>query len=234
MTGLVAGSGGFAGAVVADVGLHPVAVVYYAAAVAIALTLHEFAHAFVAGRVGDHTPRSMGRLTLNLRPHVDPFGTLVFPAILLLPILFSGSGIMFAYAKPMPLTPWNLRRGTRDVVLIQLAGPVLNLILAIGFGALLGATCGTRGLEDFFGACVRVNVFFAAIHLVPMPPLDGARAIGPFLSPRAREVFTNMEQYAPLFILLVFFILGQFFFSFVGTIAGGLLRLVPGSSCLLF
>ena len=79
-----------------------------------------------------------------------------------------------------------------------------------------------------------MNVILTAFNLLPMPPLDGARAIGPFLSPRAREVFTNIEQYAPLFILLVFFILGQFFFSFVGTIAGGLLRLVPGSSCLLF
>lgn len=210
---------------------HPDRVLYYAAAALIALVVHEYAHAFVATRLGDYSPRSMGRLTLNPKAHADTFGTLVFPAILLLIVLFNGNWAMFAYAKPMPVNPWNLRKQSRDIVWIQAVGPVANLILAFAFGAVRIATCGIGPLTDFVSVLVVVNVFFAAIHVIPMPPLDGARAIGPFLPPRPREVMTNLEQYAPLFILLVFFILGNFFLSVVEIIAGGLYRLIPGAAC---
>jgi Zn-dependent protease len=215
----------------ATVEFHPDRVLFYAAATLVALVVHEFAHAFMATRVGDYSPRSMGRLTLDPRPHADTFGTLVFPAILLLIVLFRGDWAVFAYAKPMPLNPWNLRKQTRDTVLIQAAGPIANLALAFAFGAVRIATCGIPVLPDFVSVLVVVNVFFAAIHIIPMPPLDGARAIAPFLPPRAREVMVNLEQYAPLFILLVFFILGAFFFTVVDAIAGGLYNLIPGASC---
>jgi Zn-dependent protease len=211
--------------------LHPLEVVYFAIAVGVALVVHEWAHAAIATRLGDRSPKAMGRLTLNPRPHIDPFGSLVLPLILLLPVLFRGSWIVFAYAKPMPLNPFTLRRRSRDTVLIQAAGPVANLILAMGFGVLLALMCGTRGLQDLLAALVQVNVFFAAIHVIPMPPLDGARAIAPFLSPRVQETMANLEQYAPLFILAAFFILGSIFLNFAATIAGGLIQLVPGASC---
>ncbi|HEX9236256.1 MAG TPA: hypothetical protein VF972_08250, partial [Actinomycetota bacterium] len=115
-----------------------------------------------------------------------------------------------------------------------LAGPIANLVVALAAGALLAVVCGIRVVSSFLGVVVFVNVFFAAIHVIPMPPLDGARAVTPFLPPRAREVMTNLEQYAPLFILLVFFILGGFFFSVVEAIARGLYSLVPGGSCTVF
>jgi Zn-dependent protease len=215
----------------AAVEFHPDRVIYYAVATLVALVVHEFAHAVTATRLGDYSPRSMGRLTLDPRAHADTFGTLVFPAILLLIVLFRGDWALFAYAKPMPLNPWNFRKQTRDTVLIQAAGPIANLVLAFAFGAVRIATCGISVLSDLVGVLVVVNVFFAAIHIIPMPPLDGSRAIAPFLPARAREVMVNLEQYAPLFILLVFFILGSFFFSVVDAIAGGLYRLIPGASC---
>lgn len=211
--------------------LHPMAVIYFAIAVAVALVFHEWAHAAMATRLGDRSPKAMGRLTLDPRPHIDPFGSLVLPLLLLLPVLFTANSIVFAYAKPMPLNPFTLRRRSRDTVLIQAAGPVMNLILAIGFGVLLTLTCGTEGLQDLLAALVQVNVFFAAIHVVPMPPLDGARAIAPFLSPRVQETMRNLEQYAPVFILVGFFLLGPIFLSFAGTIANGLLQIVPGVRC---
>jgi Zn-dependent protease len=211
---------------------HPDRVLYYAVAALIALVVHEYAHAFVATRLGDYSPRSMGRLTLNPKAHADTFGTLVFPAILLLIVLFRGDWSVFAYAKPMPVNPWNLRKQSRDIVWIQVAGPLANLALAFIFGAVLVATCGTTVVGDFVAILVVTNVFFAAIHVIPMPPLDGARAISPFLPPRAREVMTNLEQYAPLFILLVFFILGGFFFDIVFAIARGISSLMPGRACL--
>jgi Zn-dependent protease len=211
--------------------LHLDDVLYYAAAVLIALVFHEFAHAWVATRLGDNSPRAMGRLTLNPKPHLDPFGSMVMPAILLLIVLFAGPSVVFAYAKPMPLNPWSTRRATRDTVFIQAAGPVTNLGLAIVFGLIYGFTCGFGPVDDLLVACILTNALFAAIHIIPIPPLDGARAIGPFLPPRAREVFLNMEQYAPLFMLLVFFILGGFFFGIVDSIRDGILSLVPVGSC---
>lgn len=211
--------------------LHPDLVLYFAVATLIALVVHEFAHALAATRLGDPTPKQMGRLTLNPRPHLDTFGSIVFPAILLLIVLFSGSSFMFAYAKPMPLNPWSTRRATRDTVLVQAAGPVANLLLAFAFAALYQAVCGVGALQTFLAAGVLTNATFAAIHILPIPPLDGSRAITPFLSGRAREVFMSMEQYAPLFILLLFFILGGFFQSLVLSIRNGLLGLFPFGGC---
>jgi Zn-dependent protease len=211
--------------------LHLDDVLFYAVAVLIALVFHEFAHAWVATRLGDNSPRAMGRLTLNPKPHLDPFGSMVMPAILLLIVLFAGPSVVFAYAKPMPLNPWSTRRATRDTVFIQAAGPLTNLGLAIVFGLIYSFTCGFGPMDDLLVACILTNALFAAIHIIPIPPLDGARAIGPFLPPRAREVFLNLEQYAPLFMLLVFFILGGFFFGIVGSIRDGILSLVPAGNC---
>jgi Zn-dependent protease len=211
--------------------VHPDLVLYFAVATLIALLCHEAAHAVAATRLGDPTPRMMGRLTLDPRPHLDTFGSIVFPAILLLIVLFTGSSFMFAYAKPMPLNPWSTRRMSRDTVLVQAAGPVANLVLAFGFAALFQVACGVGPLQSFLAACVLTNATFSAIHIIPIPPLDGARAIGPFLSPRAREVFLGMEQYAALFILVLFFILGGFFQSLVLSIRDGMVGLFPFGGC---
>ena len=216
------------GLVAAFEGVHGDLVVYLAAAGLISLVIHEFAHAFVATRLGDASPRAFGRLTLSPKAHVDPFGSYVLPAILLLIAFFTGNAIVFAYAKPMPLNPWNTGRRTRDTVLIQAAGPVANVVLAFVFAALFSVTCGTRVLSPLLFVCVMTNALFAAAHIIPVPPLDGARAIAPFLSPRAREVFVNMEQYAALFMLLLFFILGAFFLSLITAIRDGILTLFPG------
>ncbi|HJP65353.1 MAG TPA: site-2 protease family protein, partial [Actinomycetota bacterium] len=211
--------------------VHPEDVLYYAVAGLVALVVHEFAHAVAAGRLGDPTPKAMGRQTLKPKPHVDTFGTLVLPAILLLIIFFTGPNVMFAYAKPMPLNPWSSRRATRDTVLVQAAGPLANLILAFGFGVAYSEVCTTTLVGPLLAACVVTNALFAAIHIIPIPPLDAARAIAPFLPPRPREVMLNLEQYAPLFMLLVFFLLGGFFFSIVGNIQSGILSLIPLGNC---
>lgn len=211
--------------------IHGSLVIYLAAAGLIALVVHEYAHAFLATRLGDSSPRAFGRLTLSPKAHADPFGTFVLPAILLLIAFFTGNQIVFAYAKPMPLNPWNSGRRTRDTVLIQAAGPVANLVLAFIFALAFSLTCGTRILTDFLDVCVITNAVFAAAHIIPVPPLDGARAISPFLSPRAREVFLNMEQYAALFMLLLFFVLGAFFQSLIVSIANGIIGLVSIGGC---
>jgi Zn-dependent protease len=207
-------------------------VLYYAVGLLIALMAHEYAHALAAVRLGDQSPRVAGRLTLNPKPHVDPFGSLLLPGILLLPVLFGRFTLPFAYAKPQPQNQWSLRKPDRDTILIALAGPAANLVLAFVFGGLIRLIATSGPVLDFLADCLRVTVVLAVMNLVPIPPFDGARVIGRFLPPRAREVFTNLEQYGALFILLIFFILPGPIFAFVGAIGNGICELVAGGACL--
>jgi Zn-dependent protease len=205
-------------------------VVYLAVGLAIGLTLHEYAHAFAATRVGDQTPRLSGRLTLNPRPHVEVFGTLILPGILLLVVLFGGPRFVFAYAKPQPLNPWAMRRADRQVALISLAGPAANVLLAFLFGALFrGFHQGELG--RFVEDCLIVNVILAAMNIMPIPPLDASRVVARYLPPRAREVMTSLEQYGALFMLAIFFVFSGPIFGFVAIIGNGICRLVAGAPC---
>ncbi|HXF57092.1 MAG TPA: site-2 protease family protein [Actinomycetota bacterium] len=208
--------------------------VYLALWLAAGLGLHEFAHAWTALRLGDPTPKQYGRLTLNPRAHVDPFGTLVLPGILLLPVLFGRLLFpVFAYARPQPLNPWSLRRQDRHTTLVALAGPAANVVLAFVVGALFRATGEVGGqLALVLAAGLQVNVTLAILNLVPVPGLDGSRVLARFLSPRAREVYTGLEQYLALFILLIFFILPGPIFAFVEIVGNGICGLVAGTACL--
>src|SRR5207249_7329458 len=110
---------------------------YFAVTLGVALVVREYARAWMANRLGDLTPKLNGRLTLDIRRHAEPFGTILLPILLLLPVLFGRNFIfpVFAYAKPLPLNPWTLRRRDRDLVLISVAGPIANTLLAFVFGA---------------------------------------------------------------------------------------------------
>lgn len=213
-------------------------VLYLAIGLGVGLVVHEYAHAYVALRLGDQTPRLSGRLTLDPRPHVEVFGTIILPGILLLTVLlggglFGGNPFVFAYAKPQPLNPWSLRRPDQQVTLISLVGPAANVILAFVFGALF-RTVGEGGGEvaDLLRMCLIVNVIMAAMNLMPVPPLDASRVVARYLPPRAREVMTNLEQYGALFMLLIFFIFAGPIFTFVRIIGNGICRLVAGVDCL--
>jgi Zn-dependent protease len=206
-------------------------VVYLIVALGVALVVHEFAHAAVAVRLGDHTPRQAGRLTLNPRPHVDPFGTLILPAILLLPRLFGAALFpIFAYAKPQPLNPWNLRNQTTHGVFIAAAGPVANVVLAFVYGGLI-RLAGTGELGRFLFAGLLVNVTMAAMHLIPFPPLDASRVLARVLSGRAQEVYMSWEPFGALFILVIFFIVPGPIFAFVRVVGRGICELAAGAAC---
>jgi Zn-dependent protease len=206
--------------------------IYLAVGVLISLLFHEYAHAFVAARLGDVTPRQSGRLTLNPGPHVDTFGTLILPGILLLPVPF-GSLLfpVFAYANPQPLSPWNVRIRGRDSTLIALAGPAANLLLAFVFGGLV-RVAGQVQLARFLAACLFTTVVMAVMQIVPLPGLDGSRVLARFLPPKAQEVYTNLAQYLPLWILLVFFIFPGPIFAFVGVVGDGICRVAAGTNCI--
>jgi len=195
------------------------------------LALREFARAAAAERLGDPTARRFGRRTMNPRPHFDPFGTAVLPGLLLL-LRAANVGLpVFAYAKPMPLNPSNLRNPNRDTVLISLAGPIANLVLSIAAALALRAVTSGE-LFVFLAAVLQINVVLFVFNLMPIPGLDGARILGRFLHGRAREVYQNMDQYLPLFMLVIFFLLGAPVLTFVNALGNALCNAIVGGNCL--
>lgn len=195
-----------------------------------AVVLHELSHGLVADRLGDSTPRAMGRLTVNPIRHVDPFGTVVLPGLLILPYLFGrGTNPIFGYAKPMPINLTNLRNPDRQMMAIALAGPVTNLILAVlGALALRFVGLGGGGLSDFLGVWVLLNVLLAVFNIMPIPPLDGSKVLARFLPPRARHVYQSWEPYGALFMLVTFFLFPGVIFAIVDPIVSGLVSLLVG------
>ena len=195
------------------------------------LVVHEYVHALAALRLGDPTPKGSGRLTLNPRPHVDVFGTLVLPGILLLPVLFGRPLFLpFAYARPQPLGPFTIR-DDRKTTIIALAGPVASIALALAFGLLLRLTGDAGELAAFLRACLTANVVLGVMNIVPLPGLDGSVVLARFLPGRAREVYTNLAQYLALFILLVFFLFPGPIFAFVAAVGEGICAVAAGTGC---
>lgn len=205
-------------------------VVFFIISLVPAIVLHEVSHGVVADRMGDHTARFAGRLTLNPIKHVDPFGTVVLPGLLLLPHLFGrGTNPVFGYAKPMPVNPANLRDPDRQMMWIALAGPGTNLVLAV-LGALAFRLIGGGGgyVERFFVIFLLVNVLLAVFNVMPIPPLDGSKVLARFLPPKARHVYQSLEPYGALFMLLIFFLLPGAIRAIVDPIVEGLFRLLVG------
>ena len=168
------------------------------------LPFHEMAHGWMANKLGDKTAKWSGRLTLNPLAHVDPFGAVC--------ILLFG----FGWAKPVPVNARNLNNPKRDMALVGLAGPVSNLIAAL-VGAILYNVIGLFGLPFdvmkwvfvFFNYYVLININLAVFNLLPVPPLDGSRIVGAFLSDRALYKYYQYENYI---------MLGLFFLLFIGAL----------------
>lgn len=157
----------------------------------VALTVHEFAHAFTADKLGDPTPRSYGRLTLNPLAHLDPLGTL---AIIM---------IGFGWAKPVPFDVYNLRNPRRDSMLIALAGPASNLILAVIISVLLKFLAPSI-LSLVLGYIVLGNISLAIFNLIPIFPLDGEKILGGLLPAELYREYSNiMAQYGTIILILM-------------------------------
>ena len=205
---------------------------YLGIALVPAFVLHEYAHALVAVRLGDPTPKRWGRLTLNPRPSIDPFGSLILPALALILVAARGEMLLpvFAYAKPMPVDPTMFRNPRRDQALVVVAGLGANLALATPAGLVLRA--GVTGEALLFAlAWVVVNAFMFGLQLMPVPGLDGSKLLAPFLPPRAREVYVNLDQYLVLFILLIFFLLAGPLLAIVNVFADLACNLAAGIDC---
>lgn len=173
-----------------------------------AITLHEAAHAWTAWKLGDNTAKKLGRVSFNPLSHIDPFGTVILPLILLV----SGSGFMFGYAKPVPVNFNQLNNPRRDGVLVALAGPGANIFLLIMAALLLNVMALIPDfMSDWFRQnminMIIINAILAVFNMLPIPPLDGGRvAVGILPYPLARPL-SRLEPYGMLIILMALFII---------------------------
>ena len=172
-----------------------------------AITLHEAAHGWIASKLGDHTARMMGRVTLDPTKHIDPIGTIAIPLVLLL----SSSGFIFGWAKPVPINFNALRNGKNCMIWVALAGPVANIVMAVCwlFVMIIAINMNIAVLIEMGRIGILVNCVLAVFNLLPIPPLDGSRVISALLPNRLAYQYNQLEQYG-LYILLGLMFLGGF------------------------
>ena len=183
-----------------------------AVALIVGIVIHESVHALAAYVLGDKTARSRGRVSLNPLAHIDPFGTVLLPLLML-----AAGGPVFAFAKPVPVYLNNLKHPKRDELLVALAGPLSNVLLAL-IGALIGhflmpvlvlqVPMGfLYYLFSFLMTFIVVNLSLAFFNLIPLPPLDGSSILVPFLKGKALQEYYRIQQYAMPILLVILYLL---------------------------
>ncbi|HSE56886.1 MAG TPA: site-2 protease family protein [Candidatus Paceibacterota bacterium] len=181
--------------------------VFYVVILIISVIMHEVAHGLAADHFGDPTARLSGRLSLNPIRHIDPFGSVILPLLL----IFSGTGVVVGWAKPVPYNP-NLMRNQRfGVPAVALAGIVTNLCIALFFGIVIRLGMGSDFLSQGFfhiaSTIVLVNLVLALFNVLPLPPLDGFRLIFSLIPRRLRRYEQLSERYG-IFLLILFILFG--------------------------
>lgn len=166
---------------------------------------HEIAHGYTAYKLGDPTAWRMGRLSFNPLVHIDPFGTVILPLILVL----SGSRFLFAWAKPVPVNPAFFKNPRKGMMIVAMAGPAANLLIAIVLSIILHLTAGF--IPDFLVSALAwaalINSMLMVFNLIPIPPLDGSRIVANFLRGKALWYYMKLERYG-MFIVFGLLFLG--------------------------
>lgn len=207
----------------------------FALPVIFAITLHEAAHGYAAKRFGDMTAYVLGRISLNPLRHIDPFGTIILPLlILVITKLTGGAGILFGWAKPVPVDFSRLRNPKKDMLWVAAAGPAANFVMAILWviairvGAVLSDQFATP-LMLMGAAGVMINTVLMVLNLFPLPPLDGGRILVSLLPNRMAYQVARLEPYGFMILLVLLFtgVLGAIMWPLIGVVLG-LLAAISG------
>ena len=175
-----------------------------------AITVHEIAHGWAANRCGDSTARALGRLTLNPIKHIDPLGTIILPTI-----LYMTGGIIFGWAKPVPVNYNQLKNKRRDMALVALAGPAANLLMLLLWAMIFSSV---DNQSDFAGKFILgmamigmwINTILMVLNLLPIPPLDGSQVMNQLLPKPYRDQFERIAPWG-MFILIALALSGLLF-----------------------
>jgi len=197
--------------------------IFYIVILIMSVVIHEVSHGFMAEYFGDDTARNAGRLTLNPIPHLDLFGSILLPAVLVL----TQAGFIFGWAKPVPYNPNNLSNKKWGTLAVASAGVLANLFIAVIFGIIIRISSGFALSADFYfitSVIVIVNLALAIFNLVPIPPLDGSKILFSFLPESAFSFILAYERYS-LILLLVFIV---FFSEYLYPILAFLFHLTTG------
>lgn len=207
--------------------------IFYVVILIMSVVVHEFAHGYVAYRLGDETARISGRLTLNPLKHLDIFGSIIVPLLLII----SSAGFVIGWAKPVPYNPQNLRNKKYGTVWVAVAGIVANLVIALIFGllirfapmfglpeAVLSSGSVSHPFYNIATTIVLMNIVLAVFNLVPIPPLDGSKILFTFLPSKYRFVEIFLERYS----LVVFILFILFIWNFLSPLIFLLFSLITG------
>ena len=192
-----------------------------------AIVVHEVAHGWVAYRLGDSTAYMMGRLTLNPIKHIDPFGTILVPAILIYT-----TGYAFGWAKPVPINWHNLKYPKRYIALVAIAGPGSNLLMAVAWGLIIKFASLLPASMEFismplsymglFG--ILINTVLMVFNLIPIPPTDGGRIVTSLLPPKMADAVSRVEPYG--MFILVALLLSGILWQIIGPVINTIMMLI--------
>ncbi|OGZ18171.1 MAG: hypothetical protein A2V72_00340 [Candidatus Nealsonbacteria bacterium RBG_13_37_56] len=189
--------------------------------------IHEIAHGGIAYYLGDPTAKYAGRLTLNPLKHLDPIGSIVVPIFLVIMAQVTGGGIIFGWAKPVPVNPYNFRDQKYGSLKVALAGPGSNLSIALVFGLILRLFPGLfviEGLVLMFSYIVYINILLAVFNLIPVPPLDGSHIFFSLLPYSARNIKIFFQQFGIFILIFIIF----FAFPYLAFIINWIFNLITG------
>lgn len=204
----------------------PFELIFVIAIFIFSVVIHEVSHGVMAYFLGDPTAKYSGRLTLNPIKHLDPVGSIILPGLLIL----SGTGIIFGWAKPVPINPYNFRDQKYGSAKVGLAGPLANIFLALAFASIirffpLGISDFSQNLILIFGFIIWVNLLLAVFNLIPVPPLDGSHVLFALLPYSWENIKLFLERYG--FFILLFII---FFYShWVQALVAWLYKFIVGA-----